>query len=132
MSTILVLDDDRIFLRLVTEALEKRGHRVLQASRASDADRLLQSEEPDLLLVDGLLPDITGVQWVEKIRAAGRETQVLLITSFWKSMRAFAVAAAELRPIRLLHKPLEPDEVANRVEAALEEPAKAPQRTRRK
>ncbi|HEY6912614.1 MAG TPA: response regulator [Myxococcales bacterium] len=132
MSTILVLDDDRIFLRLVVEALEKRGHRVLQASRASDADRLLQAEDPDLLVVDGLLPDITGVQWVEKIRAAGRETQVLLITSFWKSMRAFAVAAAELRPIRLLHKPLEPDEVADRVDAALAEHAKAPHRTRRK
>jgi DNA-binding response OmpR family regulator len=94
----------------------------------------IQAEDPDLLLVDGLLPDITGVQWVEKIRAAGRDTQVLLITSFWKSMRAFAVAAAELRPIRLLHKPLEPDEVADRVEAALADAAKAPQpqRTRRK
>lgn len=132
MSTILVLDDDRIFLRLVAEALEKRGHRVLQASRASDADRLLEAEDPDLLVVDGLLPDITGVQWVEKIRAAGRGMQVLLITSFWKSMRAFAVAAAELGPIRLLHKPLEPDEVADRVNAALEEAAKPPHRARRK
>jgi DNA-binding response OmpR family regulator len=132
MSTILVLDDDRVFLRLVVEALEKRGHRVLPASRAAEADRLMQAEDPDLLLVDGLLPDITGVQWVEKIRAAGRQTQVLLITSFWKSMRAFAVAAAELGPIRLLHKPLEPDEVADRVDAALEDAAKPPHRTRRK
>ena len=132
MSTILVLDDDRIFLRLVAEALEKRGHRVLQAGRASDADRLMHAEDPELLLVDGLLPDITGVQWVEKIRAEGRQTQVLLITSFWKSMRAFAVAAAELGPIRLIHKPLEPEEVADRVEAALADAVKAPHRTRRK
>ncbi|HET7784925.1 MAG TPA: response regulator [Myxococcales bacterium] len=133
MSTILVLDDDRIFLRLVVEALEKHGHRVLSASRAAEADRLLQAEDPDLLLVDGLLPDITGVQWVEKIRAAGRQTQVLLITSFWKSMRAFAVAAAELGPIRLLHKPLEPEEVAERVDAALADAARTPpHRTRRR
>jgi two-component system, OmpR family, phosphate regulon response regulator PhoB len=132
MSTILVLEDDRVFLRLVVEALEKRGHRVLQATRASDADRLLHGEDPELLVVDGLLPDITGVQWVEKIRAEGRKTQVLLITSFWKSMRAFAVAAAELRPIRLIHKPLEPDDLADRVTTALEEAAKPPQRSRRK
>jgi two-component system phosphate regulon response regulator PhoB len=132
MTTILVLEDDRVFLRLVVEALEKRGHRVLQATRAADADRLLQGEDPDLLVVDGLLPDITGVQWVEKIRAEGRKTQVLLITSFWKSMRAFAVAAAELRPIRLIHKPLEPDDLADRVATALEEAAKPQQRSRRK
>jgi DNA-binding response OmpR family regulator len=132
MSTILVLDDDRIFLRLVIEALEKRGHRVLPASRAAEADRLLQAEDPDLLLVDGLLPDITGVQLVEKIRASGRQTQVLLVTSFWKSMRAFAVAAAELGPIRLLRKPLEPEEVADRVDAALADATGTPHRTRQR
>ena len=119
MSTILVLDDDRIFRRLVVEALEGRGHRVLEAGRAAEADRILEEEHADLLLVDGLLPDITGVQWIEKLRGAGRQTQVLLITSFWKSMRDFAVAARKLGAIEMVRKPVEPDEVANRVEAAL-------------
>jgi two-component system phosphate regulon response regulator PhoB len=119
MSTILVLDDDRIFRRLVVEALERRGHRVLQAGRAADADRLLEDDHADLLLVDGLLPDITGVQWIEKLREAGRQTQVLLITSFWKSMRDFAIAARRLGPVEMVRKPVEPDDVADRVEAAL-------------
>ena len=119
MSTILVLDDDRIFRRLVVEVLEGRGHRVLQAGRAAEADRILEEEHADLLLVDGLLPDITGVQWIEKLRGAGRQTQVLLITSFWKSMRDFAIAARKLGAIEMVRKPVEPDEVANRVEAAL-------------
>jgi len=119
MSTILVLDDDRIFRRLVVEALEGRGHRVLEAGRAAEADRILEEEHADLLLVDGLLPDITGVQWIEKLRGAGRQTQVLLITSFWKSMRDFAIAARKLGAIEMVRKPVEPDEVANRVEAAL-------------
>jgi|1186.fasta_scaffold129223_2 two-component system phosphate regulon response regulator PhoB len=119
MSTILVLDDDRIFRRLVVEALEQRGHRVLQAGRAADADRLLEDDHADLLLVDGLLPDITGVQWIEKLREAGRQTQVLLITSFWKSMRDFAIAARRLGPVEMVRKPVEPGDVADRVEAAL-------------
>jgi two-component system, OmpR family, phosphate regulon response regulator PhoB len=119
MSTILVLDDDRIFRRLVVEALEGRGHRVLEAGRAAEADRILEEEHADLLLVDGLLPDITGVQWIEKLRGAGRQTQVLLITSFWKSMRDFAIAARKLGAIEMVRKPVEADEVANRVEAAL-------------
>jgi len=120
MSTILVLDDDRIFRRLVVEVLEQRGHRVLQAGRAAEADRILEEEHADLLLVDGLLPDITGVQWIEKLREGGRQTRVLLITSFWKSMRDFAVAARKLGAIEMVRKPVEPDEVADRVEAALD------------
>jgi DNA-binding response OmpR family regulator len=119
MSTILVLDDDRIFRRLVVETLEQRGHRVLQAGRAADADRILEEEHADLLLVDGLLPDITGVQWIEKLRNEGRQTQVLLITSFWKSMRDFAIAARKLGAIEMVRKPVEADELADRVEAAL-------------
>ena len=125
MSTILVLDDDRIFRRLVVETLEQRGHRVLQAGRAADADRLLEEEHADLLLVDGLLPDITGVQWIEKLRSAGRQTQVLLSTSFWKSMRDFAVAARKLGAIEMVRKPVEADELADRVEAALGVPGRS-------
>jgi len=119
MSTILLLDDDRIFRRLVVEVLEERGHRVLQAGRAAEADRLLEEEQADLLLVDGLLPDITGVQWIEKLRRAGRQTQVLLITSFWKSMRDFAIAAKTLGAIEMVRKPVEPQELADRVDTAL-------------
>jgi DNA-binding response OmpR family regulator len=119
MFTILLLDDDRIFRRLVVEVLEQRGYRVLQAGRAAEADRLLEEEHADLLLVDGLLPDITGVQWIEKLRSTGRQTQVLLITSFWKSMRDFAVAAKTLGSIEMVRKPVEPQELADRVDTAL-------------
>ena len=125
MSTILVLDDDRIFRRLIVETLEQRGHRVLQAGRAADADRILEEEHADLLLVDGLLPDITGVQWIEKLRNEGRQTQVLLITSFWKSMRDFAIAARKLGAIEMVRKPVEADELADRVEAALGGPGRS-------
>src|SRR5438067_4199508 len=120
MSTILVLDVDRIFRQLVVEVLEQREHRVLEAGRAAEADRLLEEDHADLLLVDGLLPDITGVQWIEKLRGTGRQTQVLLITSFWKSMRDFAIAARKLGSIEMVRKPVEADELANRVEAALD------------
>ena len=79
MRTILILDDDRVFRRLVVDALQKRGHRVLEAGRAVEADLLLSSEQPDLLLVDGLLPDTTGVDWIKKLRRAGRATPVLFV-----------------------------------------------------
>jgi DNA-binding response OmpR family regulator len=127
MSTILVLDDDRIFRRLVVDALEGRGYRVLQAGRAADGDRLLEQENPDLMLVDGLLPDITGVQWIEKVRRAGQRMHILLVTSFWKSLREFEVVARKLGDIQLLRKPVEPEAVADRVDAVLATARRGPE-----
>jgi two-component system, OmpR family, phosphate regulon response regulator PhoB len=127
MSTILVLDDDRIFRRLVTDALEGRGYRVLQAGRAADGDRLLELENPDLMLVDGLLPDITGVQWIEKVRRAGQRMHILLVTSFWRSLREFEVVARKLGDIQLLRKPVEPEAVADCVDAVLATARRGPE-----
>ncbi|GAC1536466.1 MAG: hypothetical protein NVS2B9_02260 [Myxococcales bacterium] len=121
MSTILILDDDRVFRRLVVDALEKRGHRVLQAGRAAEADALLESESPDLLVIDGLLPDTTGAEWLEKQRRAGRGAPVLFVTSFWKSMRDFEVVTRRLGATQLLRKPVVAAQVADRIEALLSE-----------
>ena len=119
MSTVLVLDDDIIFRRLVVVALEKRGHRVLAVGRAAEADLLLTKEMPDLLVVDGLLPDTTGVAWLEKQRRAGRTTPVLFVTSFWKSMRDLDTVTKKLGATELLGKPVEPASLADRVDVML-------------
>jgi DNA-binding response OmpR family regulator len=119
MRTVLILDDDKVFRRLVIEALEKRGHRVLQAGRADEADTLLAGEKTDLLLLDGLLPDTTGVQWLEKKRKAGVATPVLFVTSFWKSMRDFETVTKQLGATQLLRKPAVAEQVADRVDALL-------------
>lgn len=119
MRTVLILDDDRVFRRLVVEALQKRGHRVLQAGRSDEADTVLASEKADLLLLDGLLPDTTGVQWLEKKRKAGVATPVLFVTSFWKSMRDFETVTKQLGATQLLRKPVVAEQVADRVDALL-------------
>jgi len=120
MRTVLILDDDKVFRRLVVDALQKRGHRVLEAGRSAEADALLESEKPDLLLVDGLLPDTTGVQWLVKKRKAGFATPVLFVTSFWKTMRDFELVTSQLGTTELLRKPVVAEQVADRVDALLE------------
>lgn len=119
MSTILIIDDDRIFRRLVVAALEKRGHHVLQAARGSEADALLISNSADLFLVDGLLPDMTGLQWLEKQRGAGKATPALFVTSFWKTEPDFEAVTRQLGATKLLRKPVTADLVANEVSTLL-------------
>lgn len=115
MSTILIIDDDRIFRRLVVDALEKRGHHVLQAARGSEADTLLVSNKADLFLVDGLLPDMTGLQWLEKLRKTGIAAPALFVTSFWKSEPDFELVTQQLGATQLLRKPVTAERVADQV-----------------
>jgi DNA-binding response OmpR family regulator len=122
MSTVLILDDDQIFRRLVVHELEGRGHRVLQAGRAAEADLLVQREAPDLLLVDGLLPDATGLAWIEKRRRIGSATPALFVTSFWKRLKDFQAVSAGLGATWLVQKPVAPAAVADQVEALLAAP----------
>jgi DNA-binding response OmpR family regulator len=119
MSTILIIDDDRIFRRLVVDALQKRGYQVLQATRGSEADALLVSNKADLLLVDGLLPDMTGLEWLEKQRKAGMDAPALFVTSFWKSEPDFEAVTRQLGATTLLRKPVTAQAVANQVAALL-------------
>src|SRR5205807_8463691 len=86
---------------------------------------LALNEQPDLLLVDGLLPDTTGVDWIKKLRRAGRATPVLFVTSFWKSMRDFELVTNTLGATQLLRNPALPAEIADRVDSLLGIPAPA-------
>jgi DNA-binding response OmpR family regulator len=115
MSTILVIDDDRIFRRLVVNALEKRGYRVLQAARGSEADALLVSNQADMFLVDGLLPDTTGLKWLERQREVGRLAPALFVTSFWKDEPEFELVTPRMGKTKLLRKPVTADRVADQV-----------------
>lgn len=119
MKTILLLDDDRIFRKLLRTGLERQGYRVVEAGRGSEADELLRSETPDLVVLDGLLPDTTGVDWLAKSRTSGTRWPVLFVTSFWKSLRDFNAVTKTLGALDLLRKPIEPAAVVARLEKAL-------------
>lgn len=119
MPTLLLLDDDRVFRRILSAALQRRGYKVVEAGRASEANVLIEGSNPDLLLVDGLLPDATGVSWIEGLRARGRKTPVIFVSSFWKSMPDFLKVTRTLGDTQLLSKPVLPDAVADRVDLRL-------------
>jgi len=120
MSTVLLLDDDRVFRKLVQVALQKRGHRVLEASKGAEAEELIAREMPDAVVVDGLLPDTTGLQWIEKQRQEGRGFLVLFVSSFWKGLREFEMVTKKLGAADQLRKPVSADALADKLEAALE------------
>ena len=70
MRTILILDDDRVFRRLVVDALQKRGHRVLEAGRAMEADLLLSTNS--LICCSSMGFSQTRPAWIGSRSSAAR------------------------------------------------------------
>ncbi len=110
--TVLLLDDDAQFRALMVPALESRGLRVLEASKGRVARELLAHRQPDLVIVDGLLPDTNGVAWIEEARGAGFETPMLFVSAFFKDLSSYRKLTGELGVARVMHKPVQPESLA--------------------
>lgn len=66
---ILVVEDNEKNMKLVRDILVFQGHRVLEATTGQDGVALALGERPDLVLMDIQMPDISGVEALERIRA---------------------------------------------------------------
>jgi two-component system, NtrC family, response regulator PilR len=80
MTRILLVEDDPDVLSLFEEVLLGAGYQVDAAATFREADNLLASQEYNLLLSDGRLPDGTGVVLADKAKARGIRT--LIVTGF--------------------------------------------------
>jgi diguanylate cyclase (GGDEF)-like protein len=121
--TILLLDDDAQFRSSVTPALDAFGLRVLSATKGSIARALIEEDEPALLVVDGLLPDVNGIDWIEQLRADGFTTPVVFVSAFYRDLATFKHLTDDLNVLKVFHKPVVVErfarEVANAVSAPL-------------
>lgn len=68
MKTILIIDDDVYIGQLLEEALQREGYRVLRAYSGTEALLLLSSKRPDLILLDLMLPGLSGEELLPKLR----------------------------------------------------------------
>jgi two-component system OmpR family response regulator len=78
---ILVAEDDRDTAGFVERGFSELGHNVLVAETGADALHLLSTESMDVAVIDRMLPELDGVAVVRRIRAAGIQTRVLLLTA---------------------------------------------------
>ena len=116
---ILLLDDDRDFRALVRMWLERRGHRVIEAESGKVAERLMSETSPDLVVVDGLLPDTDGFRWIKERRLSGDQTPMVFTSFFYKDMDSFKKLTGELRVRRVLAKTMGQQDFVKEIEAVL-------------
>ncbi len=80
MPCVLVVDDDAVVRDGLRAMLEALGLEVLEAGTLKEAEMVSSLYEPALLLVDGILPDGNGIEWVSTLRNEGLRSEVVLMS----------------------------------------------------
>jgi two-component system response regulator MprA len=79
-ARILLVDDDLSVLSILVQALKQSGYEVLEATNGATGARLVQSERPDLVVLDVLMPGLDGLTACEQIRAFS-DVPILMLTA---------------------------------------------------
>ncbi|HUL34262.1 MAG TPA: sigma-54 dependent transcriptional regulator [Candidatus Eisenbacteria bacterium] len=112
MKTILIVDDEPASRYGLRRALEGR-YRIAEAESAAAARAVLQAEQPDLLLLDVVLPGEDGLAFLKRLREEGNELPVLMVSAL--DTAKTAVGALQLGAADYLVKGFELEELRQRV-----------------
>jgi DNA-binding response OmpR family regulator len=116
MPKILVVDDESNIIELVRLYLEREGYEVDEASNGTDAVSKQRAGNPDLILLDLMLPDIDGYEVCRRIRTQS-DTPILMLTARKEDIDK--IVGLELGADDYLTKPFNPRELVARVRAIL-------------
>ncbi|HYV19233.1 MAG TPA: hybrid sensor histidine kinase/response regulator [Verrucomicrobiae bacterium] len=117
--TILVVDDDERNVRLVESMLKPNGYRILHAYDGQEALRRVDSDSPDLMVLDVMMPDLSGFELCGMLRArhATRLLPILMVTAL--HAMEDKVKGLELGADDFLTKPINRSELLAKVKALL-------------
>lgn len=113
---VLITDDDPSVVKLVRLQLQEEGFRVVAASTGEEALQRAMDERPDLIVLDLMLPDISGLEVLNRLRERV-STPVILLTG--KARDTDKIRGLEMGADDYLAKPFNPEELAARVRAVL-------------
>jgi DNA-binding response OmpR family regulator len=112
VSTVLVVDDEPIVRDVVVRYLERDGHRTLQAANGDEARLLLEREPPSLVVLDVMLPGVSGLELCRWLRARS-EVPIVMLTALGEE--ADRIVGLEIGADDYLTKPFSPRELTVRV-----------------
>jgi DNA-binding response OmpR family regulator len=125
--TVLMVDDDAELSAMVAELLQSQGMQVHRAGTAAQGMAELARLQPDVLLLDLMLPDANGLDVCRRLRETGHDLPVLMLTA--RGDPFDRVLGLELGADDYLGKPFEPRELVARVRALTRRLQSAARRT---
>ena len=113
---VLAVDDETGILRLIKLELAEQGLRVVTASSGEEALRLAEEQRPDLVLLDIIMPEMTGLEVMRRLREQSN-APIILVTA--KDSDSDKVRGLELGADDYIVKPFSPEELGARIRAVL-------------
>lgn len=120
MARILVVDDEPHIARLISFSLEKAGHEILSAADGLSAIAIAQEERPELILMDVMMPLMTGYEAVERLKSDPETAGIPVIMLSAKSQQYEQEKGIESGAAHYICKPFTPRELVEQVSAFLE------------
>ncbi len=117
MKRVLVVEDDAAILRGLTDNLEAESYVVLTAKDGEAGYAILEEEEPDLVILDLMLPKLSGYEICQRARSNGMTVPILMLTA--KGTESDRVLGLDLGADDYVTKPFSVRELLARVRALL-------------
>jgi CheY-like chemotaxis protein len=122
MAKIVLIDDDPIIQKMLTQFLENKGHEVAQALNGKEGMRLIEKNRPDLVITDIIMPEMDGLEILLNIRKTRADLPVIAISGGMLNLPINFLHQAKLFGARyVFDKPVPLDVLYSAIEELLQE-----------
>ena len=116
---ILIIEDEFAIREMLTFVIEQNGYKAISAENYNDAQQLLMDETPALILLDWMLPGMSGIQVAKKIKQSDSYKHIPIIMLTARSEEDDKIQGLELGADDYITKPFSPKELIARIKAVL-------------
>ncbi|MCE1253871.1 MAG: response regulator, partial [Anaerolineae bacterium] len=116
---ILIVDDDLETIRLIGMVLQRQGYQIITATNGNEAINLASREQPNLILLDLMMPDMDGYQVTRQLRENPRTSKIHILMFSAKGQVEDKITGYESGVDEYLTKPIHPAELVARIKSVL-------------
>jgi two-component system phosphate regulon response regulator PhoB len=117
--TLLVVEDEEAIRSMLVIVLQQHNFNILTAVSVAEAQLILEDTLPDLILLDWMLPKVTGDEWTRQLKSdeSFRDIPIILLTA--KGEESDKIRGLDLGADDYVTKPFSPKELVSRIKAVL-------------
>ena len=119
LNKILIVDDEPAIREMLRMALELDGHLCLEAGSANEAMPIIVDERPDLILLDWMMPEVSGLELLRRLKRDDTLAEIPVIMLTAKTDEQNAVSGLDSGADDYINKPFRPRELKARINAVL-------------
>ena len=118
-ETVLIVEDEKDIVKMLDYNLRKEGFRIFSANNGEDGLDMARRENPDLILLDLMLPEMDGLDVCKAVKNDAKTTHIPIIILTAKAQESDKVVGLELGADDYVTKPFSPRELIARIKAVL-------------